>query len=92
MSDPAVGSMRKIVMGAAHGAWMTLLVGVVLTLVSWAAYLALVTFAPDYTNFMTHMSPDQLWTLMVRFMSAVKLMMIGWILFATFLSHWWRAL
>lgn len=92
MSDATVASMRKIVAGAAHGAWIALLIGVMLTMVSWAVFAAMATFAPDLITTLTATPVRDIWALTLRWYAGLKLLLLGWALFASFLSYWWRAL
>ena len=92
MSDTSVSSARRIVMGASHGAWMALLIGVVVGMVGWAAALALFAYYPDWISTLTNAPQAEVWTLTLRWMTAWKLLTGGWAIFATFLSFWWRAL
>jgi hypothetical protein len=90
-ADHAVKA-RTIVAGAAHGAWMALLVGAVLAMVGWAAAPAMFAYYPDLISTLTNAPVDQVWGLTLRWMTGLKLFLVGWVVFASFLSFWWRAL
>ena len=92
MSDTTVASVRRIVAGAAHGAWMGLLVGVLVLLLSWAAFMAMCAFAPDLISFLMDTPLQAARALALHWYAAMKLLLIGWLLFASFLSCWWKAL
>ncbi len=92
MSETTVTSVRKIVAGAAHGAWSGLLVGVLLLMVTWALFVAVCTFAPELITLMTGTPIKDLWALTIHWYAALKLLLFGWVILASFLSYWWRAL
>ena len=92
MSETNAVSLRKIIAGAAHGAWMGVLVGALLLTVSWAAFMAAVTFAPDLITTFTAMPVKDIWVLIIRWYAAFKLLLFGWAIFASFLSFWWKTL
>ena len=92
MPDPTVSSFKRIVAGAAHGAWMGVLVGALLLTVSWAAFMAMVTFAPDFIAAVTATPVKDIWTLVIRWYAALKLLLFAWVIFASFLSFWWKKL
>ena len=92
MPDTAVSSAKRILAGAAHGAWMGLLVGVVIGMIGWAAAVALFAFYPDWMTTVAQAPKEEIWTLTLRWMAGWKLLMYGWLVFAGFLSFWWRAL
>ena len=92
MSESSVSVMRVIVAGAAKGAWMAVLIGAIGVCVGWTLALTAVTLAPGLYTAMVHQPIEQLWPLIVRYVGGLKLIVFGWVLFATFLSYWWRAL
>ena len=92
MSDTTMGIVRKTVAGAAHGAWMGVLVGALLVMVSWAVFMAMVTFAPDLITTFTATPVRDIWALSLRWYAGAKLLLWGWVIFASFLSFWWKKL
>lgn len=87
-----VARMRVIVAGAAHGAWSALLVGIIIGVVGWIGAVVVMRGYPEWYVAVAGTPIDQLWSLVVRWIAAWKLLLFGWVLFATFLSYWWRAL
>jgi hypothetical protein len=87
-----VAAARRLIAGAAHGAWMAVLLGVLFLLVTWALYLTMVNFAPTALSALVDLPLPALWALILRWYAALKLLLVGWALFAAFLSYWWRVL
>jgi hypothetical protein len=92
MPDTAVLSAKRILMGAAHGAWMAMIVGAVIGLLGWAAAVALYSDYPALLATVTHTPVHEVWSLTLTWMAHWKLLLYGWLVFASFLSCWWRAL
>ena len=92
MPDTAVSATKRIIAGAAHGAWMGLLIGVLLTCVAWAAAVALFSYAPDFLTTLTNSTKDEIWRLTLVFLADFKLFLYIWLVVASSLSCWWRAL
>lgn len=92
MSSETVKTARTIVAGAAHGAWVALLVGVVVAMVGWAAALLVFAYFPGLVATLTNAPVDRVWDLTLRWMVQLKLFLVGWVILSTFLSFWWRSL
>lgn len=82
----------RILAGAAKGAWMAILVSFVLVTVSWFACLGLTRFAPDLLPALLRIPQEDIWPLLMGWIVSMKMIMYVWLLFAIFLSTWWRAL
>jgi ABC-type transport system involved in multi-copper enzyme maturation permease subunit len=79
-------------MGAAHGAWMGLLIGVLLTVVAWLAATVIFTYDPAFIVTLTNSTKDEIWHLTLVLMADYKLFLWIWLVVASSLSFWWRAL
>jgi len=83
--------MRVIVAGAARGAWIGVLAGVVLDLIVWLLVVALRN-SPGMLPAMTGAPPHEVWRMILTWMSCAELVLFIWIIIASSLSGWWRAL
>lgn len=92
MAEPDVSKARAIVAGAAHGAWMAVLIGIVLYAVGVAALAALATFAPNFPVPIINKPLLEISGLVLRSMIVFKMLVLGWVTVAVFFSGWWRAL
>ena len=92
MPESAVLSAKKILMGAAHGAWMGLLIGVLLTAVVWLGAVAAFSHSWEFLTTLTNVTKDELWHLTLVYVADFKLFLNIWLVVAASLSFWWRAL
>ena len=92
MSDSSVPQAQKLVAGAAHGAWMVVLLGIIIIGVGWVGIVLMRTFAEGLMTTLTGEPISTMWPLVLRQMVNLKLLLSGWLMLAIFLSYWWRAL
>ncbi|HEY3396079.1 MAG TPA: hypothetical protein VGM19_00320 [Armatimonadota bacterium] len=92
MAEQKLENHRRLIAGAAYSAWVALLMGVVLLTAAWLAALYVHDSAPELIKVWVGTTPEQFWTIVLWSVSAFKLCLWGWLLVATFLSSWWRAI
>lgn len=92
MSDSSVPQAQKIVAGAAHGAWMVVLIGAIIIGLGWVCMVLMRTFAEGVMTTLMGEPITAIWPLVLRQMANLKLLLSGWLMLAIFLSYWWRAL
>ena len=92
MPDDKVAQMRTIVAGAAHGAWYALLVGVIVTTLAWIVAVLMMRLHPEFLETLVGMPSEQLWVMIVQYVGTIKIFLYCWVVFASFLSYWWKAL
>jgi hypothetical protein len=92
MSETSVPQARAIVRGAAHGAWMVVLLASILVGVAWILIVLVKAFAPGVLTGMTGVDLPAMWSLALYYVTGMKLLIWGWLMGSIFLSYWWRAL
>jgi tetrahydromethanopterin S-methyltransferase subunit C len=92
MAEPDVAKARALVAGAARGAWLAVLVGIVLYAVGLAVLAVLTTYVPDFPVPIINKPLLEISGLVLRSMIVFKMLVLGWVTVAVFFSGWWRAL
>ncbi|HEY3397061.1 MAG TPA: hypothetical protein VGM19_05305 [Armatimonadota bacterium] len=91
-ANVAPSQMRMIVAGAAKGAWIAVLVGILLAALAYVALMGLSRLHPALLQMLTGMPLEQVWPMLLQWVLAMRLTVYIWLLLATFFSTWWRAL